>query len=105
MIVAEPRFAQQTKIAKLLMSQILTDKSDCELKVQRKCYVFRRAWRARVAQAAPRAVARMDGCARNTSDRAETSVATGADGSVARQLTGMVDPMCACALLRLCAWG
>jgi hypothetical protein len=76
-IVAEHRFAQQTKIAKLLMSQILTDKSDCELKVQDKCYASLAARGVLALRRLPHAPSSAwDGCARNTSERAETSVAT-----------------------------
>jgi hypothetical protein len=77
MIVAEHRFAQQTKIAKLLMSQILTDKSDCELKVQGKSYasfVARGVLALRGLRHAPSSA--WDGRARNTPARPETSVAT-----------------------------
>jgi hypothetical protein len=77
MIVAEPRFAQQTKIAKLLMSQILTDKSGCELKVQGKCYASFAAPGVLALRRLPHAPSfAWDGCARNTSDHPETSVAT-----------------------------
>ena len=68
-IVAERRFAQQTKIAKLLMSQILTDKSDCELKVQSKSYASfaaRGVLALRRLRRAPSSA--WDGRARNTSD-------------------------------------
>jgi hypothetical protein len=76
-IVTERRFAQQTKIAKLLMSQILTDKSDCELKVQGKSYasfVARGVLALRGLRHAPSSA--WDGRARNTPARPETSVAT-----------------------------
>jgi hypothetical protein len=108
-IVAEHRFAQQTKIAKLLMSQILTHKSGCELKVQGKCYASfaapgvlalrRLPHRRRPHGTAGRAI-------RRTARRRRSRRAAFAAGrSVARQLTGFVDPMCVCALVRLCAWG